>query len=208
MMDRPLVTLDQAIDLAREIFSLKVDSSSAKSAKQLDSYDDRNFYLYGMKDGKEGEFLLKVYNSCYDGQDLVDAIHQVMFCLKAGGVVCPVPQKTVTGDYIELRKLPQTPRTDNRAKKAKLDEKEKDHLFPCYVCLFTFVPGKTVKDCKEDGHTFTQQIFYLIGQLVANIVVVLKVCELGVTITRECCNKLVALVAQECCLYCSTGCNL
>ncbi|CAB4012978.1 Hypothetical predicted protein [Paramuricea clavata] len=171
-MDRPLVTRDQAIDLADEIFGFKVDSSSAKSAKELDSYDDRNFYLRGMKDGKEGEFLLKVYNRCFEDRKVIDAIHKIMFCLKDGGVICPLPQKTVTGNYLEIRNLPVTPGIQE-AKKPKLDEK--NDLSLCIVCLFTFVPGKTIKDFQDHGHTFKDELFYRVGQIVANVASALKV---------------------------------
>ena len=175
VMDRPLVTRDEAIDLADEIFGFKVDSSSAKSAKELDSYDDRNFYLRGMKDGKEGEFLLKVYNRCFEDRKVIDAIHKIMFCLKDGGVICPLPQKTVTGSYLEIRNLPVTPGIQE-AKKPKLDEN--NYLFLCIVCLFTFVPGKTIKDYQDHGHTFKDELFYRVGQIGANVASALKVCNL------------------------------
>ena len=171
-MNRPLVTREKAIDLANEIWGLKVDSSSTKSAKELDSYDDRNFYLCD----KEDEFLLKVFSRSYETRELVDAAHEIMFCLKDGGVICPEPQKTVTGDYLEIRNLPLTP-GKHGAKKPKLDEK--DYLFPCVVSLFTFVPGKTIKDYQEHGHTFNDEIYsriyYKLGQFVANVVNALKV---------------------------------
>lgn len=173
-MDRPLVATDQAIDLANEIFGLKVDSSSLNSVKQLDSYDDRNFYLWGVKDDQEGEYLLKVYNRCYQSRDLFDAIHKVMFCLKDGGVICPVPQKTVSGDYLETWNFKPTPVSQNKAKKPKHDDKEDS--FKSFVCLFTFVPGKTMKDHKDHGHVFNDDTYYMFGQFVANIANVLKVC--------------------------------
>ena len=172
-MDQPLVTTDQAIDLANEIFGLNVDSSSVNSLKQLDSYDDRNFYLSGVKDGQEGEYLLKVYNPCYQNRDLFDAIHKVMFCLNDGGVICPVPLKTVSGDYLETRNFKPTPLSQNKAKKRKHDDKE--DLFKSFVCLFTFVPGKTMKEHKDHGHVFNGETYYKFGQFVANIVDVLKV---------------------------------
>ena len=171
-MDRPLVTLYQAIDLAKEIWGLKLDSSSAKNVKELDSYDDRNFYLYGMKDGKEGEFLLKVYNPCFDTRELVDAIHKMMFHLEDAGVLCPVPQKTVASDYLEIRNLPTTPNIQ-QVKKPKLDKKV--DLSPCIVSLFTFVPGKTIKDYQQHGHSFNNEVYYKVGLLVANVANALKV---------------------------------
>lgn len=169
-MSRPLVTREQAISLANEIFGLRVDSRRAKCAKELDSYDDRNFYLYGTKDGQDGEFLLKVYNRCFEGRELVNAVHQIMFLLRDSGVVCPVPQKTVKGDYVETRHYPLTPR-----KHAGKKPKTEYDLFPCTVNLFSFVPGKTVKDYQEHGHSFKSEMYYKVGQLTADIVNALKV---------------------------------
>ena len=174
-MDRPLVTEDNAVGLADEIFGLKVDSSSVDTVKELDSYDDRNFYIWGVKDGEEGAYLLKVYNGCFYSRDFVDAAHKVMFCLKAGGVICPVPQKTMSGECVKIRNFKATPSSQHKVKKPKHDAKEE--LFSSYVCLFTFVPGKTMKDRKVHGHVFNDDTYYNIGQFVANIANVLKVCN-------------------------------
>ncbi|XP_028397482.1 hydroxylysine kinase-like [Dendronephthya gigantea] len=168
-MERPLVTRVKAIQLANEIFGLEVDSNSEQSAKELDSYDDRNFYLSGVKDGKAGEFLLKVYNKCYDERDLVDAVHKIIFCLLDAGIACPVPQKTLSGDYLEVHNLSSTPIADG-AKKPKLD----DNLYPCIVCLFTFIPGKTMNEYKKHGHSFKYQLFLQLGQVVAKVSNALK----------------------------------
>ena len=172
-MNRPFLTRDQAIDLANEIFALTVDSAVTKSAKELDSYDDRNFYLRGVKEGKEGEFLLKVYSPSGFSKEFANAIHKVMFCLKDGGIVCPVPQKTVTDDFVEMRKLPAT-LPNHEVKKRKIDEQ--DALIPCGVCLFTFVPGKTMKDFIQLGRTFDDDFFYQLGNAVAIVSDALKVC--------------------------------
>ncbi|XP_028397316.1 uncharacterized protein LOC114521098 [Dendronephthya gigantea] len=143
-MERPRVTQVKAIQLANEIFGLEVDLNSKKSAKELDSYDDRNFYLSGVKDGKP------------------DA-----------GIACPVPQKTLAGNYLEVRNLPSTPSND-QAKRIKLD----DNLRPCIVCLFTFLPGKTMQDFKKNGHTFKNQFFLQLGQAVGNVANALKLLSL------------------------------
>ena len=169
-MERPLITRVQAIQLANEIFGLEVDSNSEKFAKELDCYDDRNFYLRGVKDGKAGEFVLKVYNRCYDERDLVDAVHKIIFCLIDVGIACPVPQKTLAGDYLEVRNLPSTP-IKYQAKKPKLC----DNLCPCIVCLFIFVPGKTMNEYKKHGHPFRYQLFLQLGQVVAKVSNALKV---------------------------------
>ena len=181
-MDRPLVTLNQAVDLAKEIWGLKVDSSSAKNVRELDSYDDRNFYLYGMKDDKEGEFLLKIYSPCFETRELVDAIHKIMFHLEDAGVVCPVPQKTMASDHLEIRNLPKTPNVQ-LVKKPKLDKKV--DLSPCVVSLFTFVPGKTVKDYQQHGHSFSNEVYYQVGLLVANVANALKDLKCPVLEERE-----------------------
>ena len=130
-MERPLITRVQAIQLANKVFGLEVDLNSEKYAKELDGYDDRNFYFRGVKDGKAGEFLLKVYNQCYDERNLVDAVHQIIFCLIDAGIACPVPQKTLDGDYLEVHNLPSTP-IKYQVKKPKFG----DNLCPCIVCLF------------------------------------------------------------------------
>ena len=172
-MDRPLVAPNQAIDLAEKVWGLKVDSSLAKNAKELESYDDRNFYLCGiLRDGKESEFLLKIYNSDFDTRELIDAMHKIMFHLEDAGIACPVPQKTVTDDHLEILDLPATPHK-SQVKKPKLDKKE--DLSLCILSLFTFVPGKTMKDYQQHGHKFTNAYYYQVGQFVANVVNTLKV---------------------------------
>ncbi|XP_028410249.1 hydroxylysine kinase-like isoform X2 [Dendronephthya gigantea] len=150
-MERPRVTQVKAIQLANEIFGLEVDLNSKKSAKELDSYDDKNFYLSGVKDGKP------------------DA-----------GIACPVPQKTLAGNYLEVRNLPSTPSND-QAKRIKLD----DNLRPCIVCLFTFLPGKTMQDFKKNGHTFKYQFFLQLGQAVGNVANALKDLNCPVLTKRE-----------------------
>ena len=74
-----------------------------------------------------------------------------------------------------MRELLSTPSPNYHATNPKLDEN--DNYLPCFVCLLTFLPGKTIKDYKEDGHAVSQQIFYRIGNFVANIVITLKVCN-------------------------------
>ena len=171
-MERPRVTRVQAVQLANQIFGLEVYSSSESSVKELDSYDDRNFYLRGVKDGKAGEFLLKVYNQRYYERDLVDAVHKSMFCLLDAGIACPVPQKTLAGDYQEVHNL------KDQTKELKRD----DDLCLCIVCLFTFLPGRTMSDYKKHGHTFKYQFFLRLGQFVANVANALKVSCFGNTI--------------------------
>ena len=169
-MDRPFLTIKEAADLAKDLFGVHVDLTSNENVKEFECYDDRNFYINGSKDGKSEEYLLKIYGSCFS-EDLVHAIIKVMLFVHDAGIVCPVPLKSMNGDYVVPKILPQTPKA-NEAKKAKLEIK---NVISCFVCFFTFLPGKTLKDFKVEGNSVQDQLFYEVGELTGNLCNALKV---------------------------------
>ena len=107
---RPYLNKNHAITLAKNLFHLNnVDRDS--SIKELDSYDDRNFYMKG-KLGKSQkvpeEFVFKVLNFAYsENVVLVDGYTAVMLFLKKEGFQCPCPLKTaVNGRHYVMCKFP------------------------------------------------------------------------------------------------------
>ena len=73
--EKPVISAERAVQLAKELYGLDV---GAGSLKELDSYDDRNFYLRatharpdalsdsrdcnGTRDGQVQHFVLKIHN--------------------------------------------------------------------------------------------------------------------------------------------------
>ena len=168
-MVRPFVTREHAISLASEIFNLDIDSSSQSAVKELGSYDDRNFYVRGTKEGIEREYVLKVSNSDdseYEG--LLEELNTVMLHLDKGGIPCSVPQQTASGKYLELRQFTAMP-DSHPVKRAKKDEKE-PVLHKHAVRLFTFMPGKTMRDVPN-----TTDLCFKVGSFAAEVHKVLKV---------------------------------
>ena len=171
-MVRPFVTREHAISLASEIFNLDIDSSSQSTVKELVSYDDRNFYVRATKEGIEREYVLKVSNredSEYEG--LLEELNTVILHLVKGGIPCSVPQRTALGKYLELRQFAATPQS-HPVKRAKKDEEE-PVLHKYAVRLFTFMPGKTIRDLRDVP--CTTDLCFKVGCFVAEVHKVLKV---------------------------------
>ena len=169
-MIKPFVTREHAISLASEIFNLDIDSSSQSVVKELCSYDDRNFYVRATKEGIEREYVIKVSNSDdseYEG--LLEELNTVMLHLNKEGIPCSVPQQTALGKYLELRQFAATPQS-HPVKRAKKDEKE-PVLHKYAVRLFTFMPGKTMRDVR-----CTTDLCFKVGCFAAEVDKVLKVC--------------------------------
>ena len=171
-MVRPFVTREHAISLASEIFNLDIDSSSQSTVKELVSYDDRNFYVRATKEGIEREYVLKVSNredSEYEG--LLEELNTVILHLVKGGIPCSVPQRTALGKCLELRQFVATPES-HPVKRAKKDEEE-PVLHKYAVRLFTFMPGKTIRDLRDVP--CTTDLCFKVGCFVAEVHKVLKV---------------------------------
>ena len=171
-MIKPFVTREHAISLASEIFNLDIDSSSQSTVKELVSYDDRNFYVRATKEGIEREYVLKVSNredSEYEG--LLEELNTVILHLVKGGIPCSVPQRTALGKCLELRQFVATPES-HPVKRAKKDEEE-PVLHKYAVRLFTFMPGKTIRDLRDVP--CTTDLCFKVGCFVAEVHKVLKV---------------------------------
>lgn len=55
---KPSVSLTQALAIAKEAWGL--EPGEGDEFKELDSYDDNNFYAPGCMNGESGRYLLKV----------------------------------------------------------------------------------------------------------------------------------------------------
>lgn len=168
-MIKPFVTKSQAVNLAKELFGLSVDTTSDSSVKELDSYDDRNFYVRATREGIEREFVLKVSNSDDSAnRELLDELNAVMIHLDKNGIRCPVPQVAVSGQLLEMREFTATPESwpVKRAKKKETEEM----LYSCAVRLFSFIPGKTIRDI-----TCNTDLCFKVGSFAAEVDKVLEV---------------------------------
>ena len=111
---RPFINTKQAIVLASRLFGLRIKNESR--VKELDSYQDRNFYIQGtlarkndnISDNLTGEFTLKITNHT-DSSDkgTLDAQSSVMLFLSERGIECPVPVPSVFGGAKLMCKVPQ-----------------------------------------------------------------------------------------------------
>lgn len=141
---RPEVTAQLATKLAKKHFGLEV-----VQVKELDSYDDRNFYLRT----QEGEFVLKVTNSVETANlPLLEAENKAMLFLKNHGVNCNVPQASLSKMFVVVEEL-----KENEPANA--------------IRLFDFVHGQMV----EDLGTFNDDMIYSLGQFVGKMDKILKV---------------------------------
>ena len=153
---RPYVDQKRAVTLASSFFGLRVSDSS--QVKEFVSYDDRNFYLRGTLPNlpnhankrrrncgpqtNEDEFVLKILNHV-DSENIsyVNAQNEIMLHLSAHGFVCPVPAKSLSGEYTLEWEL------KSESNGGKENVKEKEFCVRVYaVRLLSFVPGKLLKD--------------------------------------------------------------
>ena len=181
MPDKPLVTKNTAVNLAREIFNIVDVSPSA--VQEFASYDDRNFYVCGRnlaggnRQRDNVEFVLKVTNQEDSVIELIEESNALMIHLSKNNISCPVPQPTASGKLFEMRQFYKTAENANHSQ----DENEnapglannysKDNtLLNCAVRLFSFVPGK-VMGCYQ----YDNDLFCKVGCYVAKVAKVLKV---------------------------------
>jgi hypothetical protein len=89
---KPEVTLEMAVAIAQDVWGLRVvdDGEAARRPKQLDSYDDNNFYMPGWLGGVERKFLLKVHNGVESANPVVLDFQNKMMAALTGGFPCPI----------------------------------------------------------------------------------------------------------------------
>lgn len=172
-MIRPLVNLKMAVNLAKKIFNLRVPATL--SIKELDSYEDRNFYIRGTlpHDEQEREYALKV---CKYGESerggVLDEISNVMFHLHNNGISCSIPQPTVRGKLYEMKQFATTP-------SAKQSHETRPEYCGCTVRLLSYVPGEMIR-----ALPCSLNMFYQVGRFAAKVDTVLEVsqCNLDIII--------------------------
>jgi len=168
---RPCVDKKRAVRLGSLLFGLRISDSS--HVKEFVSYDDRNFYLRGAlpdhsnkhdsggPQEKESEFVLKILNHA-DSENIsyVNAQNEIMLHLNKHGFACPVPAKSLDGEYTVECELKSS---ETEGDKGKADEQETP-LRVYAVRLLSFVPGKLVKDVQ-----CTPDLLFDLGRYVAKM---------------------------------------
>ena len=155
---RPSVDKTKAVRLASLLFGLRVNDSS--QVKEFVSYDDRNFYLEGALPNNvnecgnlhrpqmnEGEFVLKILNHV-DSENIpsVNAQNEIMLHLKARGFVCPVPMRSLNGEFTVEWEVESSNFGYEEDQKPMLNQQELPVGRVCAVRLLSFVAGKLLKD--------------------------------------------------------------
>ena len=164
---RPNVDKMKAVTLTSLLFGLHVTDSS--QVKEFVSYDDRNFYLKGSLPGNvkesgrgnhhdqqqmnEGEFVLKILNHV-DSENIpyVNAQNEIMLHLKACGFVCPVPMRSLNGEFTVQCEVESSNFGYEEDQKQTFNQQGHPVRRVCAVRLLSFVPGKLLKDvnCTPD----------------------------------------------------------
>ncbi|KAG0724729.1 Hydroxylysine kinase [Chionoecetes opilio] len=156
---RPVVGGEEAATLVQKIFGLTVSS-----IKELNSYDDRNFYIKVEEGNKNPHikelcpdgYVLKITNLLDSKKSEIIAAQVEMMCfLHSRGFKVPKPEKNVTGSHIIYAKISGD----------QVGEVGGEHI----VRLLTFIPGKIL--CQVP---YTAQLFYEGGVYVARLDNVLK----------------------------------
>ncbi len=116
-VQKPVVDSESCINLARSLYGLEVD---LQSLKDLDSYDDRNFYFRAVAarsicsdaDGNEASggrhYVFKVHNGVESAEPaFIEAQNMAMGLVRSGsGVWCPRALPSTRGESIERALLP------------------------------------------------------------------------------------------------------
>ena len=155
---RPCVDKERAVKLASSLYGLNVHEPSR--VKEFVSYDDRNFYMKGALPSfsnqgnaglttREGEYVLKILNHV-DSENIsvVNAQNEVMLHLKEHGFACPIPVRSLSGEYTIQCEL-ETSETKRR-KEDFIEQEPPSRVYA--VRLLTFVPGILLKHvcCSRD----------------------------------------------------------
>lgn len=125
-LEKPVCSHEQASALAFQLYGHAPEMSSIK---ELDSYDDRNFYYRTME---HAEFVLKVHNGVESEQPaFIAAQNAAMACVQAApGLWSPSPCLSLSGNSIEFAEL------------ALLDGTPRRHAIRC----LPYKPGKILGD--------------------------------------------------------------
>ena len=180
---KPLVTKCQAVAMATQLFELNVINHS--SITEMDSYDDRIFYIQGslrervqnltngLNSSGYGEYILKIVNQTNTNQEhLIQSQCDVMLFLNAQGHKCSTPVISTFGTSFVKCKIPRTiptghiaettySREDRRSGMFEVyngEENSDEEYFVCAVILLKFVNGKGLNET-----TLTTQLLFDAG---------------------------------------------
>ena len=152
-LEKPQCSAEAVVEFVRASFVLPCGGEvDASSAKELNSYDDRNFHVRATSGA---QYTLKVHNGVESqNQPLLDAQSAMMRHLTARGVKCPCPVVGVDGHDIARMNLPLR----QGARDAR-----RDHA----VRVLTWVDGSIADDCR-DAHTpaFMRELGAFLGRMV------------------------------------------
>ncbi|ODN04830.1 Hydroxylysine kinase [Orchesella cincta] len=153
---KPNVTLSVAQTLVEKHYGLQLES-----IKELNSYDDNNFYVKAkLPDGKTEKYTFKVLNSM-DSKNPghIEAEHAAMFLLNEKGVKSPVPMKTVEGSTFLLVTI------ENECTDSSSLSTRTNHI----IRLLTFIEGQVMHEVQP-----TLKLLEKTGKYIAEIDEILK----------------------------------
>lgn len=182
---RPLVTKCQAVAMATRVFNLEIKNDS--SVKEMDSYDDRNFYIQGFLQGASQhsdspaceEFVLKIMNHVDSNHEyLIQTQCNVMSFLRTRGHKCSSPVPSIFGSSFVMCKIPRNipnnrvALTTDGSKDGFRSEFEVYHgeeyleeeYFVCAVMLLRFVHGTVLNETP-----LTTQLLFDAGMAVGRL---------------------------------------
>ena len=155
----------------------------------LPSYDDRNYYFEARTlAGKNGQFILKVYNPVHSSFSVIEGCNKMIHTLQAAGILQQIPERSRAGpDAIQLKysnlKLEDNDTNmetvidsgTNDAGKPFTDDVPCPADFISYVLsILSFVPGEVFDNV--DKKYLVPDIFWEIGMKMAVMDKELKVC--------------------------------
>ena len=163
------MTKHQAAVMATRLFNLVIKDHS--SVKELDGYDDRNFYMRGSLKKEPNkldisackEYVLKIVNHLDSKHEcLMPTQSDVMLFLQSRGHKCPAPVPSVFNSSFVMCKLPRAAQpgsvasaTDGTNDVRDLENDtsiyndegySEEEYFVCAVRLLTFVPGASLNE--------------------------------------------------------------
>ena len=99
--EKPQLAQERAVAIAAELFGLELN---LEKVRQLESYDDVNYYLRAV-DGSQ--YVFKVHNGVEsDNAVFLEGMQALLLHLRANGVAAPHPVNSVAGDWMTKVELP------------------------------------------------------------------------------------------------------
>ena len=96
-VEKPQLSLSVAVHLARKLFGMDVDEARVK---QLESYDDVNFYL-ACSGGEQ--YVFKVHNGVEsDNVEFLTGMNELLLHLRKHKIQAPFPLSTSDGQWLSL----------------------------------------------------------------------------------------------------------